>query len=67
VELVRAIATLPANQRRAIVLHYLGDLSVSDIAAQEDVPENTVKSWLRRGRTALAALLGDEEMSGNHG
>jgi RNA polymerase sigma-70 factor (ECF subfamily) len=48
VRLVNAIATLPPAQRRAIVLRYLGDLSVSDIAQQEDVSENTVKSWLRR-------------------
>jgi RNA polymerase sigma-70 factor (ECF subfamily) len=64
--LVDAIARLPPAQRRAIVLRYLGDLSVSDIARQEDVSENTVKSWLRRGRSTLAALLLDDEMGGNH-
>ena len=42
------------NQRRAVVLHYLADLSVTEIAAQEGVPEGTVKSWLHRGRAALA-------------
>ena len=67
VVLVKAIATLPPTQRRAIVLHYLGDLSVNDIARQEEVSENTVKSWLRRGRTAFAALVSDEEMSGGNG
>jgi RNA polymerase sigma-70 factor (ECF subfamily) len=58
--LVEALGTLPPAQRRAMVLCYLGDLSISDIARQEEVSENTVKSWLRRGRTALAALLDDD-------
>ncbi|MEU8182516.1 SigE family RNA polymerase sigma factor [Micromonospora sp. NPDC049044] len=52
-----ALAQLPPNHRRAVILHYLADLSVSQIAAQEGVAEGTVKSWLHRGRTALAALL----------
>ncbi len=54
-----ALATLPPNLRRAVVLHYLADLPVAEIAAQENVPEGTVKSWLHRGRAALAAVLGD--------
>jgi RNA polymerase sigma-70 factor, ECF subfamily len=54
-----ALATLPSNQRRAVVLHYLADLSVSEIAVQENVPDGTVKSWLHRGRLALAAQLRD--------
>jgi RNA polymerase sigma-70 factor (ECF subfamily) len=58
VALVAALATLPATQRRAMVLRYLADLSVAEIAAREDVPEGTVKSWLHRGRAALAVQLG---------
>ncbi|MDM4782801.1 MULTISPECIES: SigE family RNA polymerase sigma factor [unclassified Micromonospora] len=57
VALTAALSELPPHQRRAVVLHYLADLSVAQIAAQEDVPEGTVKSWLHRGRTALAAKL----------
>ncbi|WBB74364.1 SigE family RNA polymerase sigma factor [Micromonospora sp. WMMD1128] len=57
VALTAALGRLPANQRRAVVLHHLADLSVSQIAAQEGVPEGTVKSWLHRGRAALAAQL----------
>jgi RNA polymerase sigma-70 factor (ECF subfamily) len=57
VMLVKALATLPESQRRAVVLHYLGDLSVNDIAAQERVAPGTVKSWLHRGRAALAAAI----------
>lgn len=59
VAIVAALALLPANQRRAVVLHYLADLSVAQIAAQEGVAEGTVKSWLHRGRLALAGQLTD--------
>ncbi|MET7876582.1 SigE family RNA polymerase sigma factor [Micromonospora profundi] len=54
-----ALAKLPANHRRAVILHYLADLSVNQIALQEGVAEGTVKSWLHRGRTTLAGLLDD--------
>ena len=57
IELVEALATLPPAQRRAMVLHYLGDLSVAEIAEREHVAVGTVKSWLHRGRTALAVRL----------
>jgi RNA polymerase sigma-70 factor, ECF subfamily len=61
VALVAALATLPPTQRRAVVLHYLADLSVADIADREGVAAGTVKSWLHRGRTALAAQLATTE------
>jgi RNA polymerase sigma-70 factor (ECF subfamily) len=56
-ELVRALQLLPADQRRAIVLHHLCDMSVRDIATEIGVPVGTVKARLSRGRAALAALL----------
>lgn len=61
VALVAALARLPERHRRAIVLHHLADLPVAEIAAQEGVAAGTVKSWLHRGREALAAHLGDTE------
>lgn len=57
VALVAALATLPAAQRRAVVLHYLADLPVAEIAEREGVAAGTVKSWLHRGRAALATQL----------
>jgi RNA polymerase sigma-70 factor (sigma-E family) len=57
VALVEALGTLPATHRRAMVLHYLADLPVLEIAEREGVAEGTVKSWLHRGRAALAAQL----------
>jgi RNA polymerase sigma-70 factor (sigma-E family) len=60
VDLVAALRTLPTTQRKAIVLHYLADLPVAQIAEELGVSDGTVKSWLHRGRNALAAELGDE-------
>jgi RNA polymerase sigma-70 factor, ECF subfamily len=60
VTLVAALSTIPADHRRAFVLYYLADMSVSDIAVQEGVATGTVKSWLHRARTALAARLTDD-------
>jgi RNA polymerase sigma-70 factor, ECF subfamily len=58
VALIAALATLPDNQRRAIVLRYLADLPVAEIADREGVAAGTVKSWLHRARQTLAAQLG---------
>ena len=57
VALTAALATLPADQRRVVILHYLADLPIADIARQEGRAEGTVKSWLFRARAALAAQL----------
>jgi RNA polymerase sigma-70 factor (ECF subfamily) len=59
VVLTRALQQLPPDQRRAIVLHHLCDLSVADIAEETGAPIGTVKARLSRGRSALAALLSD--------
>jgi RNA polymerase sigma-70 factor (ECF subfamily) len=61
VALTRALATLPEKQRRAVVLFHLADLSITEIAEQEGVAEGTVKSWLHRGRAALAVQLTDAQ------
>ena len=60
VALVRALQQIPPDQRRAIVLHHLCDLSVADIALEIGAPVGTVKARLSRGRAALAVLLADQ-------
>jgi RNA polymerase sigma-70 factor (ECF subfamily) len=59
VAIVTALEAVDAGQREAVVLHYLADLPVTDIAAHLGVPEGTVKSRLSRARDRLAALLDD--------
>lgn len=55
--LVRA---LPEQQRWAIVLHYVEDRSVADIADILGCSDGTVKTHLSRGRAALARTLHDD-------
>lgn len=61
VAIVSALADIDAEQREAVVLHYLADLSVADVAHALGVPEGTVKSRLSRARTRLAPLLDERE------
>lgn len=64
--LVEALKQLPEAQRRAIVLHHLGDLSLSEVARIEHCPEGTVKARLSRGRAALAILLARQDGEPSH-
>src|SRR5215475_10473312 len=57
VALVCGLRTLPERQRTVLVLHYMCDLTVDQIAAELGCPTGSVKSWLSRGRTALAAAV----------
>ncbi len=57
VALVSGLRTLPERQRTVLVLHYMCDLTVDQIAAELGCPPGSVKSWLSRGRTALAAAV----------
>jgi RNA polymerase sigma factor (sigma-70 family) len=60
VVLAAALKQLPKAQSRALALHYLLDLPVAEIAAETGVSDNTVRSWLARGRAGLADRLRDE-------
>ena len=51
----REIAKLPLEQREALLLCAVEGLAAKDAAAALDVPENTIKTRVRRARLALAA------------
>ena len=57
-EVVRALGRLPALQRQVLVLKYLEDLSVEDIAGQVSRSRVQVQSLLQRGREGLRRQLG---------
>lgn len=57
-DLIAALKRLPAEQRRAVVLFYLCDMSVAQVSDETGAPVGTVKARLSRARTALAGYLG---------
>lgn len=57
VALTRALSLLPERQRQAVILFYLEDLTVGEIAVLTGAAEGTVKSWLHRARATLAEHL----------
>jgi RNA polymerase sigma-70 factor (ECF subfamily) len=52
-----AVRALPTRQRQMLALYYLGDCSVSEIAATLGCAEGTVRATLHKGRLALARRL----------
>jgi len=56
-ELMAALRQINPEQRRAIVLHHLCDLSVEEVAHETTSPVGTVKARLSRGRAALAEII----------
>jgi RNA polymerase sigma-70 factor (ECF subfamily) len=57
-EIEAALATLPEEQRAALVLVDVHGMPVDDVAAVLGVPVGTVKSRCSRGRARLALQLG---------
>jgi RNA polymerase sigma-70 factor (ECF subfamily) len=55
-----ALRTLPLPYRQALVLHYLADLSVDQIAHELGIPSSTVRGRLARARRVLATQLNDQ-------
>ncbi len=53
----QAIDSLPFNQRVVVILHYLNDLSLQEIAEVLDCPLGTVKSRLHYARESLRQTL----------
>jgi RNA polymerase sigma factor (sigma-70 family) len=53
-----AVSALPLQQRIVVVLYYLNDLSLQEIAEILEIPVGTVKSRLHYGRSALKKSLG---------
>ena len=56
-----AIAGLPPDQRSAIALFYLEEMSVAEVAVALDTPAGTIKTRLMHARRKLRAALEGED------
>jgi RNA polymerase sigma-70 factor, ECF subfamily len=61
-ELFDAIRRLPPRERAAMVLFYVNDLPVAEVASRMGVARPTVRVHLMKGRRRLRELLGDDEL-----
>lgn len=60
-DLAAALGRLPTEQRIAVALLYVEDMSVAEIAAITGVPPGTVKSRLSAARHALRAYMDGDD------
>ncbi|MEI2666054.1 sigma-70 family RNA polymerase sigma factor [Rossellomorea sp. LJF3] len=60
-QLLHAIQQLRLNYRTAIILFYYYDYSIKMISKEMEVPENTVKTYLSRGKAELKKFIKGEE------
>jgi RNA polymerase sigma-70 factor (ECF subfamily) len=58
IDVRRALSALPESHRAALLL-WAGGLTYEQAAHELDVPVETLKSWIHRGRRRLREVLGD--------
>lgn len=61
-EVRAALQKLPAASREALVLHYIEELPIDEVAAILGISRGAVDVRLSRGRNQLQALLGEKEV-----
>lgn len=59
-DLLNAIDKLEEKIKRVIILKYLNDLTISDVAKILEIPEGTAKTYLNKGLSKLKIYLGEE-------
>lgn len=59
-QLLEHLMKLSPSQRNALYLYYYEGYSIKEIAAMMKAKENTVKSWMKRGKEELRRVLGGE-------
>ena len=56
-DLYNAIDLLNDNYKTVIIMMYFNDMKIKDISNVMEIPENTVKTYLRRAKQALGEVL----------
>ncbi|MGG5460660.1 sigma-70 family RNA polymerase sigma factor [Clostridium sp. B9] len=57
IDLYNAIDLLNDNYKTVIIMMYFNDMKIKDISKVMEIPENTVKTYLRRAKEALGDIL----------
>lgn len=60
------LALLPPRQREAVLIYAMDDMDYRQIAQVMDIPVNTVKTLIHRGRAQLEEFLAQRNGSGQH-
>ncbi len=58
-----ALAALPVDAARVVILRFFSELTVAEVAEALDVPEGTVKSRLHRALRTLRDSLGESDLA----
>ena len=53
----KVLRTLDQRYRSVLEMYYLNDVSYEEIARILDIPKNTVRTWLKRGKEKVKELL----------
>ncbi len=61
IEIEQLLNVLPASDKELLKLFYIEDLSIHDLALILNIPENTVKTRLRRAREKMQKTLAKDE------
>ncbi|MFA9555753.1 sigma-70 family RNA polymerase sigma factor [Evansella sp. AB-rgal1] len=61
IEVEELLSVLPHEQQELIKLYHIEDISIQDLSSIYEVPENTVKTRLRRAREKMREILEQED------
>ena len=62
-----AIDQLPANLKQVVMMHYLDEALVSDVAALLSLPSKTVEGRLFQARKTLKRIMESQQPLGSRG
>ena len=62
-DLYNAIDLLRENYKTVIILRFFNDMSLESIANVMDIPQNTVKTYLRRAKESLSKILKEDYLN----
>lgn len=62
-DLYNAIDLLKDNYKTVIILKYFNDMTIENISRVMEIPENTVKTYLRRAKENLSKILKEDYLN----